>query len=268
MDLRKTGIHGVRYWDGNSRRRQSGFHNYVIYDENDIETVLHPEQYNDGQLGLFTKEEMVVPSKVADKAVASFQRIFSAFQQGETVNLAHLADLINATQADFHFLHFYAGGDGNWDRIHDICSDYYLRLAEDYDDVAELCLQVGADVTHPNDSASVVGFENSQGSLENTFEYASAMQILQDRIHNLVDVAAEVAGQHQGSNANSTAVRNYLEGCVEEWSKEADFKLKERLGGETDFGWAYRDRVPDESLFGGEPEGELITGDAEEGPFQ
>jgi DNA-binding ferritin-like protein len=265
MDLRKTGIHGVRYWDGNSRRRQSGFHNYVIYDENDIETVLHPEQYSDGQLGLFTKEEMVIPSKVA---AASFQRILSAFQQGEPVTLAHLADLINATQADFHFLHFYAGGDGNWDCIHDICSDYYLRLAEDYDDVAELCLQVGADVTHPNDSASAAGFENSRGSFRNTFEYDAAMQIVQDRIHNLVDVAAEVAGQHQNRDVNSTAVRNYLEGFIEEWSKEADFKLKGRLGGEPDFGGAYRDRVPDESLYGGEPEGELITGDAEEDPFQ
>jgi hypothetical protein len=185
-------------------------------------------------------------------------------RQGEVITLSHLADLINATQADVHFLHFYAGGGGNWDRIHDVCADYYLRLAEDYDDVVELCLQLNEDIVHPNDSASAVGFENSAGSSGNTFEYGAAMQILQDRLHNLVDVAAEVAGQYSGGDVSSVAVRNYLEGFIEEWSKEADYKLQGRLGGVQDFGGAYRDLVTDEPGFGKEPEGELITGDVEE----
>jgi hypothetical protein len=180
------------------------------------------------------------------------------------VMLSHLADLINATQADVHFLHFYAGGGGNWDRIHDVCADYYLRLAEDYDDVVELCLQLNEDIVHPNDSASAVGFQNSTGSLANTFGYESAMQILQDRLRNLVEVAAGVAERYQGGDVDSTAVRNYLEGFVEEWSKEAGFKLKGRLGGVRDFGGAYRDRVSKEQLPGKEPKGELITGDVEE----
>jgi predicted DNA-binding WGR domain protein len=83
MDLRKTGIHGVRYLDGNSRRSGEGSHNYVIYDESDIETVLHPEKYDQGQMGLFTQEEMVIPSKVS----ASFRRVNSGASPGDHIEL-------------------------------------------------------------------------------------------------------------------------------------------------------------------------------------
>jgi DNA-binding ferritin-like protein len=202
-----------------------------------------------------------VPSK---RVAASFQRVISGRHFGKELYLVDLADLLNATQADIHFMHFYAGGGGNWDRIHDICSDYYLRLAEDYDDVAELCLQIGADIAHPNDSAVSVGFKNSTGSLGHTFDYESAMEILQDRLHNLVEVAVGVAGLYQASDNDSTAVRNYLEDFIEEWSKEADYKLKERLGGVDDFGGSYRARVPGDQFAGSVPERELITGDVDE----
>jgi DNA-binding ferritin-like protein len=186
--------------------------------------------------------------------------IQSAMSRGENPTLTDMADLINATQADFHYLHFYAGAEGFWDEIHDICSDYYVRLSEVYDDVAELCLQLDMDITHPNDSAQAVGFEDSGGSLENTFEYAAVMQILQDRLHNLLELAAVLLDRYQGTDADSTSVRNYLEGFMEEWAKEADYKLRERLGGVKDFGGAYRDSVTGE---------QLITGDMDEpGPSE
>jgi hypothetical protein len=170
--------------------------------------------------------------------------------------LVDFANLLNATQSDFHFLHFYAGAEGFWDRIHDICGDYYFRLANDYDDIAELCLQLDMDITHPNNSASVIGFENSAGSLENCFSFDSAMQIIQNRLHNILDLAVTALLQFQGDNVSETAVRNYLEGFIQEWSKEVDYKTKQRLGGVEDFGGSYRDTA-----------GEMITGDVDENGF-
>jgi hypothetical protein len=262
--LFEAGIHGYKFLDGKSRNTGRGFFNYVIIDENDVETVQHQVKDEEtGQLDMFSQEQYVQPVK---RAVSSFQRILSSFRSGAEVDLPDLADLVNATQADIHFLHFYAGGqEGNWDQIHDICSDYYFRLGEDYDDVAELCLQLDMDVSHPNDSASAVGFSNSQGSLVASFQYDEVMGIVQDRIHNLVDVAAEVSRLYQGQDADSTAVRSYLEGFIEEWSKEAGFKLQGRLNGLLDFGGSYRDRVPDEPS-GGSGRG-LIAGDVEEPVF-
>jgi DNA-binding ferritin-like protein len=199
---------------------------------------------------------------------SSFQRILSAFSSGEGVDLGDLADLLNATQADIHFMHFYAGGqDGKWDEIHNICSDYYIRLGDAYDDVAELCLQLDQDISHPNDSASAVGFNNLSGSLGATFQYDEVMGILQDRIRNLVDTAAKVASRYQGRDPDSTAVRKYLEDFIAEWSKEAGYRLQGRLNGLLDFGGTYRDRVTDEQL-GDQGSGRgLIAGDVEEPVF-
>jgi hypothetical protein len=245
--LLRAGIHGYKFLDGKSRSSGGGFFNYVVIDENDIETVQHQVKDEEtGQVDLFTQEQYVQPAK---RAVASFQRILSAFCSGVGVVLPDLADLLNATQADIHFMHFYAGGqNGKWDEVHDICSDYYLRLGEAYDDVAELCLQLDLDVSHPNDSASAVGFSNSKGSLGATFQYDEAMGVIMDRVRNLVDVAAEVAGGYQGRDPDSTAVRKYLEDFIAEWSKEAGYKLQGRLNGLLDFGGSYRDRVTDEQL--------------------
>jgi DNA-binding ferritin-like protein len=264
--LLKAGIHGFKFLDGKSRNSGEGSFNYVVIDENDLETVQHQVKDEEtGQVDLFTQEQYVQPAK---RAVASFQRILSAFSSGEGVGLPDLADLLNATQADIHFMHFYAGGqEGNWDELHDICSDYYIRLGDAYDDVAELCLQLDMDVSHPNDSASVVGFNNSKGSLGASFQYDEVMGILQDRIRNLVDTAAEVASRYQGKDPDSTAVRKYLEDFIAEWSKEAGYRLQGRLNGLLDFGGTYRDRVTDEQL-GDQGSGRgLIAGDLEEPVF-
>jgi hypothetical protein len=281
--LLKEGIHGYKYLEEASRKgglygAEGEKFNYVIIDENDVETVQHQvKDAETGQLDLFTQEQYVMPLKkvptYASMTSGSLRRIVSVFRSGEggkEVSLGHLADLINATQADIHHIHFYAGGEGqSWDRVHDVCSDYYIRLAEDYDDVVELCLQLDVDVSHPNDSAVAVDFQNSNGSLGTTFEYESAMQIIQDRINNLVDVAAEVLGGYQGGDGDSVAVRSYLEGFIEEWSKEAGYKLRGRLGGTRDFGGAYRDRVSDEQSGGKVPGRGLITGDVDDpGPFE
>jgi hypothetical protein len=255
LDLRATGIHGYKFLDGFSRGKAHGTFNYIIIDDKDVETVQHVvKDEKTGQVDLFTQEQYVVPSK---RTSASLKRLIRSGLVSEEVSLTSLADLINATQSDLHYLHFYAGSEGFWDRIHDICGDYYVRLAEDYDDIAELCLQLDMDVTHPNNSASVLGFENSAGSLENLFSYESVMQIVQDRLHNILDYAVGVLRQYQGESVNATAVRNYLEGFVQEWSKEVDYKTKERLGGDRDFGGAYRDTAGEQ----------MITGDVVEEGF-
>jgi hypothetical protein len=254
LELRAAGIHGYKFLDGSSRHAGQGTFNYVVIDDRDIETVQHQvKDEKSGQVDLFTREQYVVPSK---RASASVRRIMSAVSRGEAA-LTDLADLLNATQADIHYLHFYAGSGGFWDRIHDVCRGYYLDLAVDYDDVVELCLQLDMDVTHPNDSAQAVGFEGCKASLGHLVSYEEVMEIIQDRLHNLMDCAVSLLPRYQGTDAGSTAVRNYLEGFIQEWSKEVDYKVKERLGGGKDFGGNYRDTA-----------GQMVTGAAEdvEGP--
>jgi hypothetical protein len=63
LALLKCGIHGIRYLDGDSRSKQEGYHNYVMFDGNDVKTILHRNTDKHGQQDLFAEEHMVIPAR-------------------------------------------------------------------------------------------------------------------------------------------------------------------------------------------------------------
>jgi DNA-binding ferritin-like protein len=150
--------------------------------------------------------------------------------------LAGLADLVNAVQNDIHWLHLYAidsEGDsvGHWDRIHLICEEYYTQLVDDYDSIAELSLQVGENLTHPNESASVIGFSNTEASLENGVTYSRAMQVLFRELQALTEYASrldDVVGSKYGA-ADRKGISNYLQDFLQRWTTEQNYKTMRRL---------------------------------------
>jgi hypothetical protein len=80
--LREAGIHGYKFLDGYSRGSGEGSFNYIVIDENDIETVQHQVKDDEtGQVDLFTQEQYVQPAR--RRAAASFSRFLSSSQGGE-----------------------------------------------------------------------------------------------------------------------------------------------------------------------------------------
>jgi DNA-binding ferritin-like protein len=176
----------------------------------------------------------------SDTLASSNRAVHSALEDKESASpeptIAGLADLVNAVQNDIHWLHFNAadseeGSVGHWDRIHSICNDYYTQLIDEYDSIAELSLQVGEDLTHPNESASVIGFSNTEASLENGITYSRAMQVLFRELKALTSYASRlddlVGNKYPG--ADGKGISNYLQDFIQRWSKEQNYKTMRRL---------------------------------------
>jgi len=163
---------------------------------------------------------------VSSFPISSVQKYSGGFP-----SLAGLANLVNAVQGEFHNIHFYASGHGgHWDAIHEIADKYYDGLSDDYDTLCELALQCLEDITHPNMSASAIGFENIITNLNEGFEYYRAMQIIRWRLLEVVDYANDLNGLLGDSGAPyATAACNFLQDFIMRWSKEGEYRTRRRL---------------------------------------
>jgi DNA-binding ferritin-like protein len=141
-------------------------------------------------------------------------------------SLQHLADLVNATQADIHYLHFQSAG-VNFTEAHELLGGIYNDLADAYDSLVELVLQHGGKITHPNNSAPAVGFVNT--SEPGLFDAHRAYGRLYGLLQAVVSEATAVRAQFDGlDDADSVAICNYLEQFIQDWSKEASYKTARR----------------------------------------
>jgi hypothetical protein len=159
--------------------------------------------------------------------------------------LAGLANLVNAVQNDFHYMHFKAAdrqgenaggvplpaGVGHWDTLHEILGDYYDELAEDYDTIAELALQVGESVNNPNESvAALPGYNTVEQFFNDGFKYDEALIFIEGKLGVLCDAAAAV-NQRYGDGADGLAIQNFIGDFLQRWTKERNYKTARRLGG-------------------------------------
>jgi DNA-binding ferritin-like protein len=156
---------------------------------------------------------------------------------GIEILLPAFANLVLAVSNDFHFVHFYAkdssdnGGKGHWDKVHQICNDYYTKLQVQYDDVAELALQIKCDITHQNTAAEVADFESTVGALQEGISYERAVELIDQRRDQLLSKATAIFYEcgKKPEDWNLVGIQNYVQGFIEYWSKETEFKNCRRL---------------------------------------
>jgi len=140
---------------------------------------------------------------------------------------AYMAAVIAAN--NMKYVHWNAVGK-QFDRIHNMASDYYDKLADEMDFFAELCLQNRVPIKNPClvcDGYEDIIFTNSE------FEYRDGMLAIQTIIQNYLSflgtLSAELASISDRYGPNATSQQSEIDAIYAYWSKELDYKLSRRI---------------------------------------
>lgn len=121
---------------------------------------------------------------------------------------------------DIHHIHFNVQGRG-FDRIHNIANDYYERLGEEVDYLAELSLENGQPV--PNLTLAGKVIEEWPTLTELCYSYDSAIRAICKVLSAYVNALTAVR------NLSESDVSSKLDEFIRDWNKEIHYKMEHRL---------------------------------------
>lgn len=135
---------------------------------------------------------------------------------------AYVATVLAAN--NIHYIHWYVKGK-KFDTVHEMANEYYSKLQDAVDDIAELCLQHNIKIPNPSDVAidrdGVVLRDNDGFSYR---EAITQMSVEITRYLNYIKKLADSSSTNDVRNEQSK-----LDDIVAYWSKELNYKIKNRL---------------------------------------
>lgn len=147
-----------------------------------------------------------------------FTKEFSAedFHIMSLLKVAYLTAIV--TSADFQWIHWNSKGT-KFDRIHSMTEEYYDKMVEDVDCLAELNLQHGQKLVHP----LTVG-EDAKMILSD-YEYEDAIESLKCIIGRYLTALKNLSE----SLSDFRGDQSTLDDMIAYWDKELNYKLAHRL---------------------------------------
>lgn len=144
-------------------------------------------------------------------------------------NIQFLQALFTIYSSNFRMLHWKACGE-NFDSGHAIAGDYYDKIGDDIDDIAEvmmreniipLTLEECIDAKHEMQMSLVDIRSDKNYSKTEIIHFAGRM--LQDILKGIEETLEDYQGSSQ------VGIRSYFEGLYDKYDKEANYLNKRRM---------------------------------------
>lgn len=123
---------------------------------------------------------------------------------------------------DLKHIHTHAYGK-KFDRIHNICNEYYEKMSEESDELVELALEYNEPVQNASDAASILKYKPANQSV---YYWEEAMQKVYDILNIYIN---ELETALTKTPAFDSDVENLLQEYLRYWKKENNYKNKARM---------------------------------------
>jgi hypothetical protein len=145
---------------------------------------------------------------------------------------------------DIHYVHFNCRGK-EFKTVHELAKEYYDQLADDFDNITELCMEYGMSVPNPIHAAELLNYVPL--SSDHGFSYSEGIGIMRSLISSLL---VFINGLHE--SVDDVNLKIYLEDLIQYWSKQCNYILARMEADVTampgDTGDSLLDRMP-EAIF-------------------
>lgn len=121
---------------------------------------------------------------------------------------------------DMKHIHTHAKG-SLFDNIHSICNEYYEKVNEEADTLAELAMEKGDIILNPS---YLLGGLNYKPTNYSKYDFELAMSTARGCIEKYLKVLADLRNK-----TNDPSVQSLLDDIARYWKKEKDYKIKARL---------------------------------------
>lgn len=125
-----------------------------------------------------------------------------------------------AVANDFKHIHLHSVG-RNFDRLHNICEEYYEKASEQTDTLAEYCLENGvSSLCNFSCAAEIVNWEPQDAQ---RYDFESGMNAMKSVIALYVKSLLQMR-----EAINDESMQSVLDDFIRYWRKELMYKLKRR----------------------------------------
>lgn len=121
---------------------------------------------------------------------------------------------------DIHYMHFLAAGE-DFDKSHLLAQEYYERLNDEADYLAELSLEYQTTVVNYNNALSML--DNYEIEDNVVYDYATIINHIIDRLTRYTNSLNELRNTIDDSD-----VQSKLDDMLRYWNKEIKYKLARR----------------------------------------
>lgn len=125
-----------------------------------------------------------------------------------------------AVSNDFKHIHLHSVG-RNFDRLHNICEEYYEKASEQTDTLAEYCLENGtASICNFSCAAEII---NWKAQTAQQYDFKSGITAMKSIIALYVKSLLEMR-----ESINDESMQSVLDDFIRYWRKELMYKLRRR----------------------------------------
>ena len=121
---------------------------------------------------------------------------------------------------DFKHIHLHSVG-RNFDRLHNICEDYYDKASEQADTLAEYCLESGSGALYNLSLAAEL--INWKPQMEERYNFDSGTSAMKEIISLYIKSLLLMR-----NDINDESMQSVLDDYIRYWRKELMYKLKRR----------------------------------------
>lgn len=121
---------------------------------------------------------------------------------------------------DMKHIHTHAKGI-LFDNIHNICNEYYEKVNEEADTLAELAMEKGDTIFNSSYLLSELNYKPTNYS---NYDFDLAMRVAEDCIEKYVKALTDLRNK-----TLDTSVQSLLDDMMRYWKKEKYYKIKARL---------------------------------------
>lgn len=118
-------------------------------------------------------------------------------------------------------VHLHASGE-DFDKIHDLCQQYYDKGADESDYLEELSLENNSPVPNPSVMGQYTAFPIETST---AYDYEDCLF----SVTNSVAVYVEYLTSLRESDMVTTDIQSKLDDIIRDWKKEMNYKLKNRM---------------------------------------
>ena len=125
---------------------------------------------------------------------------------------------------DMKHVHLHAAGK-DFDKIHNLCEEYYDKAGEESDYLAELAMEMKEQVPNFRYAGDYVSWKSETAE---AYDYAQCLTAVGLGIGSYVNFLSDL----RNSSAATEDMKSKLDDMIRDWKKELDYKIKQRMEGE------------------------------------